>query len=219
MDLAGNVRGLRASGGASLGGYRYSAFGQTLEDTTSITQPLRWKARWFSPIAGGTYDVRARQWSPELGIFLSVDEFKYHDPKSTLWGWPGMNPARWRDPTGRDLFGGFGDHFPNRSPEWHRCRNKHNICPAHPPDSCSSERNNGWTFGDGGGDKWRSPLGYECSYDDNGNLKPDVDGNYSFNYEPDPRTARHIWYDVITHFLFGGGAGYDPNLTTVEACE
>jgi len=75
LDLAGNVRGLRASGGASLGDYRYSAFGQTLEDTTSITQPLRWKGRWFSPVAGGTYDVRARQWSPELGIFLSVDEF------------------------------------------------------------------------------------------------------------------------------------------------
>ena len=74
------MRGLRASGGASLGGYRYSAFGQTLEDTTSITQPLRWKARWFSPVAGGTYDVRARQWSPELGIFLSVDEFRYHHP-------------------------------------------------------------------------------------------------------------------------------------------
>ena len=40
LDLAGNVRGLRASGGASLGDYRYSAFGQTLEDTTMITQPL-----------------------------------------------------------------------------------------------------------------------------------------------------------------------------------
>ena len=75
VDLAGNVRGLRASGGASLGGYRYSAFGQTVEDTTLITQPLRWKGRWFSPVAGGTYDVRARQWSPELGVFLTVDEF------------------------------------------------------------------------------------------------------------------------------------------------
>ena len=88
LDLAGNVRGLRASGGASLGGYRYSAFGQTLEDTSSITQPLRWKGRWFSPVAGGTYDVRARQWSPELGVFLSVDEFDYHTEKTTLWGWP-----------------------------------------------------------------------------------------------------------------------------------
>jgi len=100
LDLAGNVRGLRASGGASLGQYRYSAFGQTVEDTTSITQSLRWKGRWFSAVAGGTYDVRARQWSPELGIFLSVDEFDYQDDKSIPWGWPGMSPVRYRDLTG-----------------------------------------------------------------------------------------------------------------------
>jgi RHS repeat-associated protein len=101
LDLAGNVRGLRASGGASLGGYRYSAFGQTLEDTTSINQPLRWKARWFSNVAGGTYDMRARQWSPELGVFLTVDEFDWHSRRTTLWGWPGQSPARYRDPSGR----------------------------------------------------------------------------------------------------------------------
>ena len=91
LDLAGNVRGLRASGGASLGGYRYSAFGKTVEDTSAITQSLRWKGRWLSPVAGGTYDVRARQWSPELGIFLVVDEFEEYSEKTTLWGWPGMN--------------------------------------------------------------------------------------------------------------------------------
>jgi RHS repeat-associated protein len=100
LDLAGNVRGLRASGGASLGGYRYSAFGTTLEDTTTITRPLRWKGRWFSPVAGGTYDVRARQWSPELGVFLSVDEYWAHDVRSTLWGWGRQNPITFSDPTG-----------------------------------------------------------------------------------------------------------------------
>ena len=101
LDLAGNVRGLRASGGASLGGYRYSAFGQTLEDTTSITQPLRWKGRWFSALAGGTYDVRARQWSPELGCFWVIDEFEFQENKTTLWGWPNQNSLRFRDPQGR----------------------------------------------------------------------------------------------------------------------
>jgi RHS repeat-associated protein len=101
IDLAGNVRALRASGGASLGAYRYSAFGQMLEDTTSITQPLRWKGRWFSTVAGGIYDVRARQWSPELAVFLSVDEFSWHHPSTTLWGWPRQNPVREADPLGR----------------------------------------------------------------------------------------------------------------------
>jgi RHS repeat-associated protein len=99
---------LRASGGASLGGYRYSAFGKTLEDTSLITQPLRWKGRWFSPVAGGTYDVRARQWSPELGVFLSVDEYWAHDPRSTLWGWGNQNPVRFSDPGGRFIFAPAG---------------------------------------------------------------------------------------------------------------
>jgi RHS repeat-associated protein len=103
IDLAGNVRGLRASGGADLGGYRYSAFGKTLEDTSMITQPLRWKARWFSPVAGGTYDVRARQWSPELGVFLSIDGFDYHSKRWTLWSWPAQSPIRFGDVSGHNL--------------------------------------------------------------------------------------------------------------------
>jgi RHS repeat-associated protein len=127
VDVAGNVRGLRASGGASLGGYRYSAFGQTLEDSTLINQPLRWKGRWFSPIAGGTYDVRARQWSPELGIFLVIDEFEYHDRKSTLWGWSNQNPLRFRDPSGRD----GGDQCmicPKDDPECGTCFHGKAVC-------------------------------------------------------------------------------------------
>ena len=104
LDLAGNVRALRASGGADLGGYRYTAFGETVEDTTTVEQPLRWKGRWHSVVAGiEVYDVRARQWAPELGVFLSVDEFEFHDPKWTLWSWPNQNPLRFLDPTGRQI--------------------------------------------------------------------------------------------------------------------
>jgi RHS repeat-associated protein len=101
LDLAGNVRALRGPTNTDLGGYRYTAFGQTVVDTTTLTQPLRWKARWYSSIAAGTYDVRARQWNPELGLFLSIDEYKFHDRKSTLWSWPGMSPVRLMDPSGR----------------------------------------------------------------------------------------------------------------------
>ena len=111
--LAGNVRRLREPGGNDLGGYRYSAFGDTLEDTVrqggslasidNRKQPLRWKGMWRFDLGGGVevYDARARMWSPKLGTFLSVDEFAFHDPTTTLWGWPGQNPARRRDPFGR----------------------------------------------------------------------------------------------------------------------
>jgi RHS repeat-associated protein len=103
LDLAGNVRRLRGPNGTDLGGYRYTAFGQTVDDTATATmdQPLRWKARWYSKIAGGIYDVRARQWSPELGVFFSIDELAFHDGRSTLWGWPKQNPGRFADPKGR----------------------------------------------------------------------------------------------------------------------
>jgi hypothetical protein len=40
-------------------------------------------------------------WSPALASFLSVDEFAWHDPTTTLWGWPGQNPWAHRDPFGR----------------------------------------------------------------------------------------------------------------------
>ena len=111
LDLAGNVRRLRAEGGADLGGYRYSAFGKTLENTVVDAafsdQPLRWKGRWHYSFGGvEVYDMRARQWCPELGTFLSVDNYRYHDTHSTLWGWSGQNPVRWRDPSGHDPGGG-----------------------------------------------------------------------------------------------------------------
>ena len=63
---------------------------------------LRWKGR-PRQVFGGTevYDMRARQWVPEMGAFLSIDELAYQDARSTLWGWPRQNPVRYRDPSGR----------------------------------------------------------------------------------------------------------------------
>jgi len=113
LDLAGNVRRLRAAGGADMGGYRYSGFGKTYAadvacnstepctPAAAIDQPLRWKGRPFTGAAGGLYNMRARWWSPRLGVFLSMDALRYHDARSTLWGWPGQNPVRWSDPSGR----------------------------------------------------------------------------------------------------------------------
>jgi RHS repeat-associated protein len=63
---------------------------------------FRWKARPWSAFGGpsGTYDMRARVWSPDLGTFLSIDGLQYHDSTSTLFGWPGQNPLKFRDPSG-----------------------------------------------------------------------------------------------------------------------
>ena len=45
--------------------------------------------------------MRARVWLPEVGVFSAIDELAYHDARSTLWGWPGLSPVRWADPSGR----------------------------------------------------------------------------------------------------------------------
>jgi len=62
---------------------------------------------WRFDLGAGNelYDARARMWSPKLGTFLSVDEYDFHDPTSTLWGWPNQNPVGFSDPSGR-----LGEH-------------------------------------------------------------------------------------------------------------
>jgi hypothetical protein len=37
-----------------------------------------------------------------LGVFLQPDEYVYLSHGGTLWSWPGQNPFRYRDPSGRD---------------------------------------------------------------------------------------------------------------------
>ncbi len=119
VDTLGNVRRLRGgkplSGPAlasDFGGYRYTAFGHlNTTDTTTpyptvagqrYEQPLRWQSHWFLDVGPGLYDFKARVWSPDLATFLQPDEFGYLTRTGTLWSWPGQNPYRWRDPSGRD---------------------------------------------------------------------------------------------------------------------
>jgi hypothetical protein len=110
VDLAGSVRRLRDAQGNDQGGYRYTAFGQAFpaDGTTlapAISQPLQWKGRPFVNAAGGIYDMRARFWSPQMGAFLTIDQYAYQDANSTLWGWPGQSPVV-GDPSGH--FGVLG---------------------------------------------------------------------------------------------------------------
>jgi RHS repeat-associated protein len=122
VDLAGNVRRLVGTGGVDLGGYRYTAFGETYTDDASYPAPtgvnalpVRWKGRWLAYSTGSgsseidLYDMRARWWCPQLGTFISVDGFAFHSMHTTLWGWGGQNPLRWRDTTG---------HLPDDPAAW-----------------------------------------------------------------------------------------------------
>jgi RHS repeat-associated protein len=120
LDTIGNVRRVRGGKAlptstplaSDLGGYRYTAFGRlnTVDTTTPYPsaggtrydQPLRWQSHWFIDAGPGFYDFRARVWSPDLATFLQPDEYGFLSRTGTLWSWPGQNPFRWRDPSGRD---------------------------------------------------------------------------------------------------------------------
>jgi hypothetical protein len=138
VDLAGNVRRIRDVNGNDLGGYRYTAFGEEYpaDATTpapSISQPLQWKGRWASSLAGGIYDVRARQWSPGMGAFTAIDEFTFKHEATTLGGWPYQNPSRFRDHRGHDNGPNDGGLPPGGTPTPY-CDPTSQCCPPAPPN-------------------------------------------------------------------------------------
>jgi RHS repeat-associated protein len=122
LDIIGNVRRLHLqrtwapfapASNPDLGGYAYTAFGRTLREDEPggasppraysggpLVNPYTWQAR--STLGDGTlYDFRSRIWSTDLGSFLQPDEYAFLSHGGTLWSWPGQNPFRWRDPSGR----------------------------------------------------------------------------------------------------------------------
>src|SRR6478736_3880494 len=122
VDTIGNVRHLHTDPAVhgslatgDLGGYSYTAFGKTIAPSdvggvaapVGVTQPFRWQGKRL--IAPNLYDSRARVWSAELGAFLQPDEYVFLGRSGTLWSWPGQNPFRWRDPSGRFFDGGAAE--------------------------------------------------------------------------------------------------------------
>jgi RHS repeat-associated protein len=116
LDTTGNVRRLHgdalappSSAHGDFGGYSYTAFGKRIaaSDPGGVTapaaqfeQPFTWQGK--REIAANLYDSRARIWSADLGAFLQPDQYVYLVRGGTLWSWPGNNPLKNRDPSGRN---------------------------------------------------------------------------------------------------------------------
>jgi RHS repeat-associated protein len=75
--------------------------------TISANLEFTWQGKRL--IGTNLYDSRARVWSADLGVFLQPDEYGFLTRTGTLWSWPGQNPFRWRDPSGRS--GELADWF------------------------------------------------------------------------------------------------------------
>ncbi len=146
-----------------------------------------------------------RTYDPATGRYLETDLIGLRDGPN-LFVYARGNPLRYIDRNGGAVDDLWGWGFPTE--DEHFNRNRNNYCPKRPPKGCP-----GWDQDEGAlGTKYRSDRGFECEYDQNGRLLPDITKwnwlgfqNYSFNYGAGrfPWTPRHVWQDFIPHFWYG----------------
>lgn len=108
-DGQGSVIGLTDAAGNVIGTTKYDAFGRTLEATGDMSLPVaaggdfRFHGQW-QDASSGLYHVRARDYDPETGRFLSLDpgEPDFLEPESfNRYNFANANPYLYSDPTGR----------------------------------------------------------------------------------------------------------------------
>jgi RHS repeat-associated protein len=106
-DAMGSVIGLAGNAATSVATFRYDGFGTpTVMTGTPSAVPggdYRFQAHW-QEAATGLYHMRARDYDPQTGRFLSRDPEPYTDkePESLMpYAFANNNPMYYSDPTGR----------------------------------------------------------------------------------------------------------------------
>ena len=158
-----------------------------------------------------------RAYDPELGRWLSEDPLRERGDTPNFYAYVRQNPVGLMDPFGLAASGMAALQSFFHACDFNKYRNQFNRCPEREPKNDSNWNKDPWLLtaaltlvGGSGTGKYRSKDGSECAYDKCGNLKPD-DGSYTYNYEPDSSTWRHIKLDVIPHFACAGN--YKRNLS------
>lgn len=216
-DHIGSILALKDMAGIDVVSYSYDGFGES-ESNAVDRNPFQFTGREND--GTGLYYYRARYYSPTKHRFLQSDPIGL-DGGINTYAYVENNPISDIDPFG--LMGSRGNpnpgrgsfpYFPSRSE--HVNRNANNACPRTKPttdNQCPKWAQDTGALGGMNGGKFRSDRGDECAYDANGNLLPDENANYTYNYSPDPWTAQHIWQDVLPHFIYGGSSSYTPGLS------
>ncbi len=97
-DAVGSIRATTNSTGAVTSETSFTAFGEPLD----ATDEFGFAGEQQDPT--GLVHLRARQYDPAFGRFVSVDPVQPGSPGTTGWGlyaYAGNNPTTWGDPSGR----------------------------------------------------------------------------------------------------------------------
>jgi RHS repeat-associated protein len=193
--------------GALVRQYTYEPFGATVGPSNN-QEAQKFTGR--EEDNGNLYYFRARYYRPTEARFMAEDALE-HYPETNLYAYVGNQPIDFIDLTGEAAQGSSSANGMGGLMSWihycdfHRYRNMNNRCPPTEPKNDPNWKKDMWGSG-----KYRNPDGSECKYDKCGKLLPDADGNYTYNYSPNPFSFSHIMSDVLPHFYCGP---YVRNLT------
>ena len=98
LDFLGSVVGLVSSDGNLAATYQYDPWGNLLNSTGSVANPLRFAAREYDP-ESGLHFLRARYYDPQLGRFISRDPLSLVGG-GNLYAYALNNPVRYVDSSG-----------------------------------------------------------------------------------------------------------------------
>lgn len=99
-DALGSVRTITDGSGTTTSSYAYDVFGE-LRSATGPAPTFGFTSEQLD--ASGLYHLRARQYDPEVGRFLSADSVQPNAPGTQGWnlyGYANANPTTFMDPTG-----------------------------------------------------------------------------------------------------------------------
>jgi RHS repeat-associated protein len=102
-DALGSVRALTDATGAVTDRFAYDAYGSILQHVGTTTSNLLFAGQWYDP-ATGLINLRARQYVPALGRFISVDPaspVRIDTQSLDRYTYTRGNPVNRIDPSGR----------------------------------------------------------------------------------------------------------------------
>ncbi len=108
-DHLGSVRLLQDGTGDVLAAYNYTPFGEEFSLTMPYTvsgaadNPYRFGGKEWNDISQ-SYDFEARQYSPSLGCFTSIDPLSEKYYSISPYAYCNNNPVNLVDPEGRDIY-------------------------------------------------------------------------------------------------------------------